>query len=95
MQEGIQALAEVVSNDITTALKASPFFALCIDEAMDVSVTKQQIVYCRYITGGDVMTQFLHIATLPNGLAVTIADRIHQLCTDLDLDLQRFCGLGR
>ena len=60
----------------------------------DVSVTKQLIVYCQYVANGDVTTRFLHIAALPDGLAVTITNRIHQLCTDLDLDLQKFCGLG-
>ena len=51
-------------------------------------------MYCQYITGEDVITKFRHIASLPNDLVVTFADRIHQLCTDLNLDLQRFCGLG-
>ena len=96
MQEIIQALAEVVSKNIIIALQASPFFSLCIDETTDMSVTKQLIVYCRYIAAaeGDVKTSFMHIAALPDGKAVTIANKIHELCVEVQLDLQKFCGLG-
>ena len=94
MQEGIQALAEVVSRDIVKSLQASPFFALCVDETTDVTVTKQLIVYCRYIVDGEVKTSFLRIAELPNGLAVTIAEKILEICAELQLDLKKFCGLG-
>ena len=45
MQEGIQALAEVVSTGLT-------IFALCVNETSDVTITKQLIVYCRYIVDG-------------------------------------------
>ena len=82
-----------MSKDIITTL-SFPFFALCIDKTTDMSVTKQLIVYCSYVADGEVMTKFLHVDTLPDGIAVTIADRIHQLCTDLELDLKRICGLG-
>ena len=94
MQEGIQALAEVVSRDIVKSLQASPFFGLCVDETTDVTITKQLIVYCRYIVEGKVKTGFLHIAELPNGLAVTISEKILQICSELQLDLNKFCGLG-
>ena len=94
MQEGIQALAEVVSRDIIKSLQASPFFALCVDETIDVTITKQLIVYCCYIVEGEVKTSFLCIAELPNGLAVTISEKILQICSELQLDLNKFCGLG-
>ena len=94
MQEGIQALAEVVSRDIVESLQASPFFALCVDETTDVSITKQLIVYCRYVVEREVKTSFLRIAELPNGLAVTISEKIIQICSELQLDLNKFCGLG-
>ena len=60
MQEGIQALAEVVSTGLT-------IFALCVNETSDVTITKQLIVYCRYIVDGGIKTSFLCIAELPNG----------------------------
>ena len=83
MQEGIQALAEVVSWDIVKSLQASPFFALSVDETTDVTITKQLIVYCHYIVEGEVKTSFLRIAELPNGLAVTISEKTLQICSEL------------
>ena len=53
MQESIQALAEIISLDIVKSLQASPFFSLCIDEMTDVSISKQLIVYGRYLVQGD------------------------------------------
>ena len=35
----------------------------------------------------------MHIAALPDGLAATIANRIHELCVEEELDFQKFCGL--
>ena len=49
MQESIQALAEIISQDIMKSLQTSPFFSVCIDETTDVSVTKQLIIYGRYL----------------------------------------------
>lgn len=45
MQESIQALAEIISQDIVKLLQVSPFFFLYIDDTSDVCVTKQLIVY--------------------------------------------------
>ena len=71
------------------------FFPLCIDETTDVSVTKELIVYCHYIVDGEVRTSFLKIMEMRDGTAITIADTITKLCTDLDFDmLHCFCGLG-
>ena len=76
-------------------MRQSPFFALCIDETTDVAVTKELIVYSRYIVDGEVRTSFLKIMEMCDGTAITIADAITKLCTDLDLDmLHCFCGLG-
>ena len=51
-------------------------------------------MYCRYIVDGEVKTSFLRNAELPNGLAVTIAEKILKICAELQLDLKRFCGVG-
>ena len=83
-----------MSRDIVESLQASPFFALCVDETTDVSITKQLIVYCRYVVEGEVKTSFLRIVELPNGLAVTISEKIIQICSELQLDVNKFCGLG-
>ena len=93
MQEIVECLGKAVFNP---KLRQSPFFALCIDETTDVSVTKELILYARYLCDGDVLTSFIRIVELSNGMASTIADTICKLCSELGLDmLQRLCGLGR
>ena len=94
-QEIVQALAECVPKPIFGKLRDSPFFSLCIDETTDVSITKQLIVYGRYIVDGAVQTSFLRALELPNGQARTITDAVCSLCADLEVDLKhRLCGLG-
>ena len=69
-------------------LCSSPFFALCIDETIDVSVTKQLIVYAKYLVGGTVHTSFLRVLEFP--LWYSLFDVLHaflQLCSDLNLDV--------
>ena len=85
MQEVLQCLGETVAEPISSRVRQSPFFALCIDETTDVSVTKELIVYSRYIVDGEVRTSFLKIMEMCDGTAITIADAITKLCTDLDL----------
>ncbi len=95
VQELLQCLSDTVAEPISQNMQQSPFFALCVDETTDVSVTKELIVYSRYLVGGEVITSFLKIMGLFNGTAVTIADAVSKLCTDLNLDmLHCFCGLG-
>ena len=45
MQEIVECLGKAVFNPIVSKLRQSPFFALCIDETTDVSVTKELILY--------------------------------------------------
>ena len=93
MQESIQALAEIISLDIVKSLQASPFFSLCIDETTDVSISKQLIVYGRYLVQGEVKNSFLQIYELIDGNAETIESKVCQVCDELQLDLQKLCGL--
>ena len=58
-QEIVQALAETVAKPIQENVCASPFFSLCKDETTDVLVTKQLIVYGRYLVNGDVHSSFI------------------------------------
>ena len=91
----MQALAETIAKPIQEHLRTSPFFSLCIDETTDVSVTKQLIVYARYIVGGGVHSSFVSMLELPDGTAVSIVDAVCKLCQHLNLDMRnRFCGLG-
>ena len=94
-QELVQALAEAVSRPIQENIRSSPFFVLCVDETTDVSVTKQLIVYGRYLVEGDVHTTFISVLELPDGTARSIVDALCKLCEDLNLDMYaKLCSLG-
>ena len=94
MQESVQALAEVMSHDIIESLQVSTFISLCIDETTDVAITKQLLVYGRYLVEGEVKTSFLQISELSDGTARTIVSKVHQICDEFQLNLQNLCGLG-
>ena len=94
-QELVEALAQTVAKPIQESLHKSPFFSICIDETTDVSVTKQLIVYCRYLVNANVHSSFISILELPDGTALTIVEAVCKLCEDLNLDIRnRLCGLG-
>ena len=94
-QEIVQALAETVAKPIQENVCASPFFSLCIDETTDVSVTKQLIVYSRYVVNGDVCSSLISVLELSNDTTPSIVAAVCKLCDDLDLDMHNhLCGLG-
>ena len=49
MQEILLALGETIRQEIMDEAKFSPVFSLLIDETTDIAVTKQVIIYARYI----------------------------------------------
>ena len=60
-----------------------------------MSVTKQLIVYSRYLVNGDAQSAFISVLELPDGTAPSIVAAVCKLCDDLDLDMRsRLCGLG-
>lgn len=59
-----------------------------------MSVTKLLIVYACYFIQGEAKTSFLQISELRDCKAVTTVSKISQICDDLQLDLQKLCGLG-
>ena len=84
-QELVQALAETLAKPIQEHLGASPFFSLCIDETTDISVTKQLIVYARYLINGAVHSSFISMLELPDGTAPSIVDAVCKLCQDMNV----------
>ena len=94
-QELVQALVEAVAKPILESTRSSSFFALCLDETTDISLTKQLIVYGQYLVEGDVHTSFVSILELLDGTARSIVDALFKLCEDLHLDMCTcLCSLG-
>ena len=69
MHEIVLTMGEATLEPIKEEIQNSPVFSLLIDETMDVSIIKEMIVYCRYISNGETKTRFLGIVELSYGRA--------------------------
>ena len=68
MQELGACFGETIRNDILHKVQASPFFALLFDEATDVVVINELIIYTRYLDSDrKVCTSFLGIIEIQDG----------------------------
>jgi hypothetical protein len=48
-----------VKEQVLSEIKASPIFALQLDESTDVSSCSQLLVFVRYVKEGDIKEEFL------------------------------------
>jgi hypothetical protein len=48
--EALEAIASFIEDGVLQELRGSPGFALMIDETCDISVTKQLILFYRYLS---------------------------------------------
>ena len=88
MQEAIMSLGEVISNKIFDDIRHSPFFALMCDETTDISVSKEVIVYARYLNSDrKVCTSFVGMIEISDGTAKTILNALKRLCERENLDM--------
>ena len=72
----VEALNQVVEDQILQELKSSPFFSLMADESTDISVSKNLLLYVRYLKQGKSLTRYLKLASLTQGNAETIYSTI-------------------
>ncbi|XP_078581210.1 zinc finger protein 862-like [Branchiostoma floridae x Branchiostoma japonicum] len=95
MSEMVKVLSDVPRKEILNCIRNSPYFSLMIDETTDVAVTKQLIIYARYLTEKHkVKTSFLGIVAIDDGKADTIVAAIQAFLTSVDLDINRMAGFG-
>lgn len=66
IKDHVLCITKVIRNEIINDIKESPVYSIMIDETTDVSVTKQMIVYCKYIctTKVTVKSAFLGLIAL-------------------------------
>ena len=80
-------------------LQESPYIALMADETTDIAVTKELILYARYIVTSAtpqrcVHSIFLQVSELSDGKAYTITTSILGLLTSLDLSISKVMGFS-
>ena len=85
----VEALNRVVEDEIMETLKASPFYSLMAD---DISVSKNLILYVRYLKGGKSLTHYLKLVTLTQGDAEAIYTAISSLLSEKHLEKAKLVG---
>lgn len=73
----LEILAHQIENKQLGALSNSRFYALMIEESTDISVTKQLVIYGRYVSEkGGPCTTFLKVQDLVDGIAARIEEAL-------------------
>ena len=80
MQEIVLSLGETIRQEIMDEVKSSPVFSLLIDGTTDVAVTKQPIIFARYIYQKKPKVASVDIVELVGGKAQAISDAVLQFC---------------
>ena len=95
VQELVGILAQQIEDAQLAALSRSLFYGLMIDESTDISVTKQLVLYGRYVTeAGEPSSSFLKIVDLVDGTAERIEEAIRAYMTDKELAFSKLMGFG-
>ena len=95
IQELVITLAQQIEDSQLHALRTSPFYGLMIDESTDVSITKQLVLYGRYISElGEPCSTFLRIVDLMNGTAECIEEAIRAYLVEKELPTNKMMGFG-
>ena len=93
--EMLACLTKVSLDGLLQSVHGSGYFSILIDESTDVSLSKQSIMYVRFITPTGPVTQFLCILELDDGSAVTIYKAVCDKLKVMNLDLKNLIGFGR
>ena len=99
IQEFLVELGTQVFRSMLSQLQDSPYIALMADETTDIAITKELILYARYIVPSaipqhSVRSIFLQVSELSDGKADTITTAILELLTSLDLSINKVMGFG-
>ena len=88
-REFISHIAESVRDGMKECISASKFVTLLADGSTDVSVTEQEIMYLRYVKGGEPKVQFISIEPLESANANGIQQGIQRSLEKTGLDFNK------
>lgn len=99
VQEFLEELGSEVFTTLLSKLQESPYIALMADETTDIAVTKELILYARYIVPSATLQHcvgsiFLRVSELSDGKADTKTASILEFLTSLDLSITKVMGFG-
>ena len=99
IQEFLAELDVQINSTILEQLQASPYIALMADETTDISVSKELILYARYVVPSAtpdkcVRSVFLQITELKDGRAGTITQALLDFLARLHIPIERVMAFG-
>lgn len=95
VQELVEILAWQIEDAQLEVVARSLFYGLMIDEGTDISVTKQLVLYGRYVSkNGEPCSTFLRIQDLQDGTAERIIEAIKAYIALKGLSLSKLMGFG-
>lgn len=94
MFEFVKVLSSCIEQDVLSEIHQAKYVGLLCDETTDVSITKQLIIYCRYVMAGEVNMRYWKIKDLPNGTAETVENALVSACQEADIPLTKVMGFG-
>lgn len=71
---------------VFSGIANSDYYSLLCDETTDISITKELIVYMRYLSGGKSVTRFLEVRELKDGRADTIFRSLQDMAEKFNLN---------
>jgi hypothetical protein len=87
-------MATYLRTETLAEVRASPAFALGIDESTDVSSTQQMIVYVWYLKGSTLKIKFLAVVSLKSATAQAIHAALMDCINAWDLPVDNFVAFG-
>ncbi len=96
MDEITQAIGCVLENEILSYVMASPFFSIIIDEATDITVTKQLGLCVQYFDVEKAIVQVCNLKLLEinNGTGEGITETILSYFTGKKIDINKMAGIA-
>ena len=85
-------ISKALEAEIYDRLRKSPWFGLMVDEATDVSVTKNLILYATFVEGRQVRTSYLGLLEVEDGTSNTITESILALLKKWNIDVRKMMG---
>ena len=96
MAEMVEAIGVSLEEQFLREVQASPYYSIIIDEAADISVTKQLGLCIQYLgEGGETCVKYMKLMELSKGTADVITDAIVDYLTSkapVVLDIQKIAG---
>lgn len=94
VQELVEILAWQIEDAQLEVVARSLFYGLMIDEGTDISVTKQLVLYGRYVSKNGEPCSILRIQDLQDGTAERIIEAIKAYIALKGLSLSKLMGFG-